>query len=363
VQLEPIRRDRHRPQRVIADVAGKPLWYESADVDLDESPEALASATLIAAALAGKGLISSGEVSRTWLDNAGKLLDIASQWWDFPVVLPEAPVVGAERPRAAGVALCFTGGVDSFHTLLRGAPKPDLLAFVHGYDIALKDRDRMDVWEVSLREIAAARDARAVVIRSNLPTHRLLVRRNWERTHGGAVAAVGHLLASEIDTLLISSGAPPSYEVTWGSHWQLDPLWSSDRLTVVHYGVTHSRVTKMQEIADDELVQRHLRVCWENRTAAGNCSRCDKCVSTMVLAALCGPSDRFEVFDWSGSLSDRIDDVPWTRFVRTYGEVLATDIDLPLANAIQSLLQRTAKHDTRRRPLVRRLARRARLLR
>jgi hypothetical protein len=332
--------------RVVADVGGEPLWFESADVALDDGPEAPASATLLAAASGGQGLSISGPVSRIWLENSSRLLEIAAEWWDLPLVRPEGPTLEQPRERSPGVALCFTGGVDSFHTLLCSRSTPDVLAFVQGYDIALGDHPRMDEWEPAFRDVATRVGSRSVVIRSNLRSHPVHAGRHWPIVHGGALAAVGHLLGEAVGTLLISSGAPASYEVKWGSHWQLDPLWSSDRVSVVHEGGTHSRLSKVRAIVASPLVQRHLRVCWENRSAVGNCSRCDKCVLTMVLVAMCGADDRVEVFDWSGSLAARVDEVPATRFLRTYAEVLEHDVDRRLARAVRSLLQRSGEPGT-----------------
>ena len=36
------------------------------------------------------------------------------------------------------------------------------------------------------------------------------------------------------------------------------------------------------------LVRDHIRVCWENRAATGNCGECEKCVRTMVYVELLG---------------------------------------------------------------------------
>lgn len=361
VRIGPVeRRSVDGRHRVVADVAGEPLWFESDDVLLDDGPEALASATLLAAALGGRGLDIAQPVARTWVDNVERLLTTAAEWWDVPVVVPEGPTVDEPRPRADGVALCFTGGVDSFHTLLCGQPTPDVLAFVHGYDVDLTDEPRMAGWDQDLRHVADAVGADPVVIRTNLRAHPVHAGRHWPTVHGGALAAVGHLLADRAGTMLISSGAPASYQVRWGSHEELDPLWSSDRVGFVHEGGDHSRLAKVRAIVDSPLVQRSLRVCWENRTAVGNCSRCDKCVLTMVLVAIAGAADRVEVFDWDGTLAGHVDAVPQTRFVRTYAEVLEQDLDAELARAVRSLLRRTGEAQPRARGWVGRLRGRGR---
>ncbi len=333
-------------RRVAALVGGEPLWFESADTALDASAEALAGCVLMPAVAAGQRLEIAGPVSALWLNHLTEMMAIWRQWWGYPVLPPQAPTLPQPRPQACGTALCFTGGVDSFYTLLCGPQRPDLLLFVQGYDITLADSRRMSTWERSLREVATELGTRAVVLRTNLRLHPLAKRCGWNRWHGGPTAATGHLLAGQAGTLLISSSFPPSYGHRWGSHACLDPLWSSERLSVVHWGATHSRLGKIREIIGHDLVRQHLRVCWENRVADGNCSRCDKCLCTMALIALCGAHVRVPVFDWNGSLAEHLDRVPRTQFIYTYAELLEHESSGALATAIRALLERTAARVT-----------------
>jgi hypothetical protein len=230
--------------------------------------------------------------------------------------------------------------------LLFGPAPPDVLVFVHGYDIPLAQDTRMATWERAFRDVAATMSATPIVLRSNLRIHRSY-RVDWERSHGGALAAAGHLLTGIVGRLYISSSFPRSYPYRWGSHWQLDPLWSSDRLEVVHHGERFSRIDKVRRLVGNELAERHLRVCWENRTGSGNCSTCDKCVSTMALLLAAG-ADTAPCFDWTVNLADRIDAVPWTLFVLTYQELIATEAFTPrVAEAVRGLLARSAARTRR----------------
>ncbi len=330
-----------------AAVNGRPVWFDCREAELDSSPEAIAGTVLLAAAERGRRLRIADPVSAAWRCNITQMMGIWREWWGCPVLPPHAPELPAPRPWSPRAVRWFTGGVDSFFTLLCGETRPDVLAFVQGYDIPLDDAPRMAAWEPALREIAGSMGARAIVMRSNLRSHPLVARSSWERTHGGALAAIGHLLAPSAGTLLIASSFPAHYGYRWGSHVRLDPLWSSDRLGVVHDGATHSRVGKLRAIADHELAQRHLRVCWENRSPTGNCSRCDKCLCTMATVMACGRHDRFRTFDWPASLTGRINQIPATRFVRTYGELLDESLPPPLAEAIRALLKRSAARPLR----------------
>lgn len=134
--------------------------------------------------------------------------------------------------------------------------------------------------------------------------------------------------------------APTRYGYAWGSHERTDSLWSSDRLLVVHDGADASRVEKLRALAGEPLVHAHLRVCWENRAPAGNCSACDKCVSTMAIAAACAEPERFVTFDWSIPIERRIARLRSTRFVLTYGDLLALPLRASLRSAIEALLRR-----------------------
>jgi hypothetical protein len=340
----------HGPRSYVqALTGGLPVWFESSDIELDPSAEALASALLLPSARQGRRLhLVDGRIGQEWRDNVLRLMAVWREWWKYPVLEPQAALAPGTRPRAGGTALCFTGGLDSFYSLLRGE-RPDALVFVQGYDIPLDDHLRMSAWSAAMTSVAAETGSRAVRLRSNLRTHPLVAASQWDRAHGGGLAAVGHLLASSFGTLAVASSAPTRYGYPWGSHERTDHLWSSDRLHVVHHGASESRVQKLVAIANEPLAQQHLRVCWANRARDGNCSACDKCVSTMAIIAACGDPSRFVTFDWSERVDRRIARLWSTRFIRTYGELLELPIAPPLRASIVSLLRRNVWPDRVRR--------------
>jgi hypothetical protein len=328
--------------RIEAAVDGESLSFESAETVLEPSPEAIAGCALMAAVAGRRTLAVADRVDATWLGNMDRMLRIWNRWWGYPVRPIRVGVRPAVAARARKTALCFTGGVDSFYTLLCGPTRPDVVAYVRGYDMSPDDEVRWSSFEPSFREVACDTGAHAVVLRTELRRHHALSRLDWSRAHGGLLAAIGHLLSGEVGRLLVSSSYTLAVLTRWGSHPGTDPLWSSDRVEVVHVGVEHSRISKIRAISGHELARHHLRVCWENRSASGNCSRCDKCVSTMVFLATCVEADRLPTFDWSGSLADRLDRLPGTRFGNSYRELLAGRPDRRLAAAIRALLRRTA---------------------
>lgn len=328
-------------------MGGVDVWFESSDLSLGESGEAVASAFLIPALAAGRRLELTTPVCPVWNANMPALLNLVGRWWDYSPMLPScdtravasAPVVA--RPSA----LCFSGGVDSFFSLLRG-PQPEYLVAVHGFDVPLAETERMAAVQASVGAVAAGFGTRAAIVRTNLRTHPAFGAAPWERTHGGGLAAIGHLLGDEIGTLVISSSCAYSNSVPWGSHWLLDPLWASERLAVVHFGATHRRGAKLREISGEPIVQNHLRVCWENRALALNCSRCEKCVRTEVILAGCGQLDRFTVFGPAATLADRVDAIeriPSATLRDPYEEALRAGLDRKTDRAVRLLLKRTRR--------------------
>ena len=277
-------------------VAGVPVFFESDDAELVPSVEAFASVFLIPALEQGVRLSLDTPPSATWLANAHRLVELFRTWWGYVGPDPLAgiasrPDVGFPRPEGGQ---CFSGGIDSFFTLFRSPHRRDVLVFVHGFDVALSDERRVRACEHSLRAVAAATGRRSVLVRTSVRRHPHLRAVSWEREHGAVLAAAGHVLSGTIGSLVIPASWSYAWRKPWGSHWDSDPLWSSDRLGVVHDDAGLERWDKVPWIADEPLVREHLRVCWENLEPTGNCGRCEKCIRTRVLFERWGCFDRFE---------------------------------------------------------------------
>jgi hypothetical protein len=67
----------------------------------------------------------------------------------------------------------------------------------------------------------------------------------------------------------------------------LDPLWSTETLTVVHDGCEMGRIDKVRFMAESQLVLDTLRLC-----PAYNCGRCIKCLPTIIDLLQAGALDR-----------------------------------------------------------------------
>ncbi|HEY9516993.1 MAG TPA: hypothetical protein VIQ74_15045, partial [Gemmatimonadaceae bacterium] len=341
----------HGTSRITASVDGLDAWFESDDMELRPAPEAFASAFLIPAAAQARRLVLSDPVAPDFATGPQRVLEIVERWWHYsqlPPSLDTRTAVPSQRSPATvsngRAALCFSGGVDSFYTLLASGRHVDTLVFANGFDIKLADPERAAVFDRHLREIAAAVGARPVVIRTNLRAHPAFRAAPWEHTHGGALAAIGHLLADQANTLLVSSSVPLVRPRPWGSHWELDPLWSGAGLTIEHLGAERDRGEKLAALKDEPLVRQYLRVCWENRSARLNCSRCEKCLRTQIVLAAVGVLDSFPVFEPTATLADRLDELPLIHdhlLFRYYNNALALGLPSDIAGAVHRLLGRS----------------------
>ncbi|HKT06841.1 MAG TPA: hypothetical protein VJR24_03005 [Gemmatimonadaceae bacterium] len=344
------RRTTNASSRVSAVVGDSEVWFESDDVALRPSVEAFVSAFLIPSAARGLRLEATGAADTAFAASLPKVLDITRRWWGYGVALPRLDTATVDpnphSPAAGRTALCFGGGVDSFYTLLASGRRVDDLVFVHGFDMPLTDLARAAAVEETLREIAGVLGARAIVIRTNLRTHAPFRAASWDRTHGGALAAVGHLLADESATMLISASFYHGGWHPWGSAWQLDPLWSGNGLTIEHIGAELSRADKLRVLRDEPLVRRHLRVCWANRPDLLNCSRCEKCIRNQVILSGLGVLEHFRTFESPDTLAARIADVARIRDHLVFDRYeFALKLGLPRdqAAAVRALLARSKR--------------------
>ena len=254
-------------------------------------------------------------------------------------------LLGRRHEPATGTGLCFTGGVDSFFSLLRREHRPTCLVYVVGFDVHVEDHDRAADVVRLVRAVATDRRTPALIVRTNLRDHPRFASISWEHTHGAALAAVGHLLSATISALVI----PPSYAadrlVPWGSRPDLDAGWSvPGRLDVVHGDASGRRIDRVLAIAPDPLVHRYLRVCWQNVGTERNCGRCEKCVRTMTMLAAAGVLDECDGFPDRAELPGRIDGLDHlsTGIVPLWVDLVPLGLEPAEQQAIEDLLARSS---------------------
>ncbi len=235
-------------------------------------------------------------MSRRLLRSVDRIQDVYCRWVKGAQRIPvEAAGVHEDPPVAGGVGCFFSGGVDSFYTYLKNRGEITDLVLVRGFDRILN-------LDAVYRQ---ARERNAEVARAGGKRLREVVT-NVRRLsdpmvdiglyHGALLAAVGHVLGASLAKVLVPASYAYEQLYPWGSHPLLDPLWSSERLALVHDGCEADRYEKIaRQIAGSDLALRTLRVCWE-LNGDYNCGACEKCLRTMVGLLLAGALDRCTTF-------------------------------------------------------------------
>jgi hypothetical protein len=245
----------------------------------------------------GLRVVVESTVSPRLLGSLDTIQDILCKWHpDFHRVQVEAPPGPPTGPLRGGLTSFFSGGVDSFYTALKHRDALSALVLVHGFDMPLENIDLRNRVATAIRQAAAALGKPLVEIETNSrPFTDPFVR--WDlHQFGPALAGVAALGPGRTGQVLLPSSESFAHLDPCGSHPLLDPLWSTEQVSVLHDGAEASRLEKVAAVARFPPALGLLRVCWENPGNAYNCGRCEKCVRTMLNLEAVGALKRCTTF-------------------------------------------------------------------
>ena len=215
----------------------------------------------------------------------------------------------AGRPKSA----FFSGGIDSIFTCRKqGEALGALISIAH---VPYDEKDIAQGFD-RLRELTAFADKtgqRHLQVATNMMEALPAFQNAWTAiSHGPALGAVAHFLSSEISAAVISSSHDYGRLVDCGSHPLTDLLFSSDAVEISHFGAQFNRVEKTAAIKDDDIGLSMLSVCEKGRLDGPhvNCSRCEKCLRTMITLDLVDVDrTKATTFDWSSYSPDDFGDL------------------------------------------------------
>lgn len=216
--------------------------------------------------------------------------------WDptLSQVRIKAPVderFSAISHRSSTRGLFFSLGVDSFYSLLKNLKDHPAdnetithLILVHGFDIFVrKGNDKLFPAVLdNATKVAQELGKEVLPVATNLRDFSDGFVDWGPLYHGAALASVGLACEHFFTTIYIAASRTYADIIPWGSHPIVDPLWSTERLSLLHDGCEARRIDKIHFIAQSEVALRTLRVCWENPNDLYNCGRCEKCLRTMI---------------------------------------------------------------------------------
>lgn len=233
----------------------------------------------------GSDLNPPGPLDPLFAENLHTIQNIYSKWYDKaePISINAELLTSndASDVEEGRTATFFTGGVDSFYTLLKHKEKIDTLVYVHGFDVDLEDEKLRQQVSDMVQEVGNELEKEVIEIETSLRSFSNDFA-SWGRYHGGALAAVGHALRESISTVFVPSTHTYADLFPWGSHPLLDPLWGTRSNTFIHDGCESSRAEKCKEISKYDVALENLRTCFRNPGSSYNCGECNKCMRTKV---------------------------------------------------------------------------------
>ncbi|MDQ6824086.1 MAG: hypothetical protein M3007_01320 [Candidatus Eremiobacteraeota bacterium] len=275
-----------------------PPWALAPEACIADGLEPFVAATFVPALSTGLPFEISKPISPRLLGNLERIQEIFHNW--YPARFQRIPIVAQAKcvsitRKPSGTASFFSGGIDSFYTLLKHRDEITHLIFVWGFDVRLDDAPLRAKVGDAIREAAAQLGKPLIEVQTPLRSFADSYA-SWEDSHGAALASVALLFSPFFGKVYIPASAPYSMLEPWGSHPLLDPLWSVEGTEIVHDGCEAYRFEKLSAIAGHEVVQHTLRVCWENPSGEYNCGGCLKCLKAITILRALGAFDRFRTF-------------------------------------------------------------------
>lgn len=279
------------------------VWMRTGS-PLTPNADAALAAVAMPAMRHGGSLGMTDPVSPRLLRSQREYQAIQRTWsleWPFTEPLHEVEVSAPVREAGGGapsgrVAAFFSGGVDSWSTVLENPDLTDLI-FVRGFDLAHAGAGTAlaDEVEARLGEAADALGLPLHVVTTNL---RELSdpQLPWDVYYGCALDAAALFLGPLFDRVLIAGDADFEVQGRWGNNWLVDQLWSTEALEIVGDAGRFSRMQRLERLVESPIACRSLRVCWENPDRTYNCGGCQKCLMTLIPLEAIGARERVTSF-------------------------------------------------------------------
>ena len=190
----------------------------------------------------------------------------------------------------------FTGGVDSFYTLLKEVKNIDTILYCINYDVQENQKELLDQQLKTVKEIANKLNKKFIICKTNqrnvlenninyLKNLKTMYKDLWGYfLFGPCLFSNAYNLSNDYKKIYIpSSLAKNDSNFLWGSTFYIDHLYSSSFLEISHNGDC-TRVDKIKEIINlnKNLFFEYLKVCYNNEDQKYNCSKCEKCRRTYI---------------------------------------------------------------------------------
>lgn len=196
------------------------------------------------------------------------------------------------REPTGRVAATFSGGVDSWSTVLHNPDITDLI-FLQGFDLVPQFPQHVKLApevESRLREAAGEMGLGFHVLRTNArELSDPLV--SWERYFSCLLIAAGLFFEPLFDRVLIAGDTEYEVQDARGGNRLTPRLWSTESVEICDDGGRFTRMERTVAVGGHPVVRKSLRVCWKNPGGAYNCGHCTKCLMAWASLVIAGHRD------------------------------------------------------------------------
>lgn len=285
------------------------LWFEFPEEWSDlvtDRADSFLSTMLLVAMRHGENIIEvRGEVSPRFLIGINEYQMAFCMWpiWRFkPIRIECESLIPTSTENGRDIVMsAFSGGVDSFFTLKsylpgNGLPKSvqiSHLLFVHGFDIKLEYPKSFPLLRDAYSAMCERLGIKLISCRTNC--QQFGTRQNWGLFHGAALIGAAHAAGRRTAMFYVPSSHSFTSLLPWGSDPGIDYLLSTEATQVIHHGSGFTRTEKTEAIAYWEESWDKLRVCAFGDSTL-NCSKCEKCLRTMMTLDMLGVLERYSTF-------------------------------------------------------------------
>lgn len=282
-----------------ADGRASDIWFRAARGPLSAAPDAFLAAALLPAMKLGADIHVDQPVAAQLLWHVDHMQSLVCAWWKgyqrVQVQATPRQITTLNPQRGSGCF--FSGGVDSFHTVLTRTDEITDLIFVHGLDMALEDTALRARVVRPIKQAAAELGKPLIEMETNV---RALLDpfTDWAgESDGAAMASIVHVLSPQLQRVYLSGGRAYDRKIgTGGANPLLLQLWTTPEVEIGKAGGDYSRYQKIAYLAQNDIAMRYLRVCWEHLNDDYNCGQCPKCLSTMANLQMAGALERCRTF-------------------------------------------------------------------
>lgn len=268
--------------------------YHNMDLLLNDDIEGYISLFIPHLLLSGDILLTSCHVDNTYMKNLKqvKLYYEKCLHRSFNLNI-YAPITHKKYNKKQSICT-FTGGIDSFYTLLSKETSIDTILYCINYDIHKNQTDLLNQQMNVINNVAKNLGKKVIICETN---NRIVLQYlksyNCNNTgdrwgvylHGICIFNHAYNLSNYYSEFYFPSTLSINNEwKLWGSDHKLDKHFSSSHMHIF----THGDVDRFQKTKflclhkKKNLVFDNLKVCWLNSNKMFNCSKCDKCVRTIL---------------------------------------------------------------------------------